>query len=146
MRHAAAGERDSWQGDDRLRPLDKRGSKQAAALVDQLRPVAPTGPVLSSPYVRCIETVEPLARARRVDVEEREELAEGTALHSLDLARAAPEGAVLCTHGDVMVELLGYLRRQGIVRGELRSEKGSTWVLELEGERLVGARYLPPPA
>jgi 8-oxo-(d)GTP phosphatase len=29
VRHASAGDRPEWEGDDRLRPLDKRGRKQA---------------------------------------------------------------------------------------------------------------------
>ena len=31
VRHARAGDRSEWEGDDRLRPLDKKGRRQAKA-------------------------------------------------------------------------------------------------------------------
>lgn len=146
VRHGSAGDRERWSGDDRLRPLDKKGYRQAQALVAQLRKVAPSGPVISSPYVRCVETVEPLAKARRVAVEQDEDLAEGTDLRALDIARRAGDGAALCTHGDVIEELLSYLGRHGVIKGMARAEKASTWVVELDGDRPVSAAHLPPPA
>lgn len=75
VRHASAGERDDWEGDDRLRPLDTRGFAQAARLVELLDGHEILR-VLSSPARRCVQTVEPLAHARGLDVEVREELAE----------------------------------------------------------------------
>jgi broad specificity phosphatase PhoE len=146
VRHGSAGDRDRWPGDDRLRPLDGKGRRQAKNLVAQLSQVAPSGPVISSPYARCVETVRPLAQARGVAVDEDEDIAEGTGLRALDIARRAGDGAALCTHGDVMEELLGYLARHGVIRGMARAEKASTWVVELDGDRPVSARHLSPPA
>lgn len=136
LRHARAGKRSEWKGDDRLRPLDRKGVRQAEALVALLRDY-PIERVLSSPYLRCTQTVEPLARARDLDVEERPELAEGsTRADVLRLLRGLDaETVVLCTHGDVAEELVGE---------EL--PKGSTQVLELEGDRLRKLDYLGPPA
>jgi len=59
LRHASAGDRTAWQGDDRLRPLDERGRKQALELVGRLR-ARGVERVVSSPYVRCTQTVAPL--------------------------------------------------------------------------------------
>ena len=67
VRHASAGHREDWDGDDRLRPLDKRGGRQAEELVKRLEP-HPIGRILSSPHTRCIQTVEPLAAARGLDI------------------------------------------------------------------------------
>jgi 8-oxo-dGTP diphosphatase len=145
IRHAPAGDRDAWEGDDRLRPLSKKGRKQARAIAEQLQPMR-VRRLISSPYVRCVQTLEPLAERLGVKVEEDERLAEGAGLAVLDLVREAGDGAALCTHGDVCVDLLGHLARLGVVRGTLEAEKGSTWVLELQGDRIVGARYLRPPA
>jgi 8-oxo-dGTP diphosphatase len=75
IRHARAGDRDTWLGDDRLRPLDERGRAQAAALPELLASF-PVERVLSSPAERCMQTVEGLARAHGVDIEVREELDE----------------------------------------------------------------------
>ena len=75
LRHASAGHRARWDGHDVGRPLDDRGRRQASELVELLRPFG-VRRVVSSPYVRCVETVEPLAAALGVPVEEDERLAE----------------------------------------------------------------------
>jgi len=144
VRHAHAGDRGDWEGDDRLRPLSKKGWKQARAIAEQLEPLG-VGRLISSPYPRCVQTLEPLAERLGRKIENDDRLAEGAALAALDLVREAGEGAALCTHGDVCVDILGHLARQGVVRGALEAEKGSTWVLELAGERIVSARYLRAP-
>jgi len=73
IRHAFAGDPDQWEGDDRLRPLDERGRRQAAALPDVLSELE-LDRIVSSPYVRCVQTVEPLAQARGVPIELDEQL------------------------------------------------------------------------
>ena len=75
VRHASAGDRDEWEGDDRLRPLDERGRRQANQLVELLEQYEITR-LLSSPFLRCIQTVEPLAQARGFDIEIRDELSD----------------------------------------------------------------------
>lgn len=145
VRHASAGDRDRWRGDDRLRPLDGKGRHQAKGLAALLGRLAAEGRVLSSPYVRCVQTVEPLGAARQVGVETTESLAEGAGLGVLDLVRGAGDGAVLCTHGDVVADLVDHLARHGLAGMNAGAQKASTWLLELEGERVTQATYLPPP-
>ena len=108
IRHARAGDRESWRGDDRLRPLDERGWRQAEGLVSALADYE-IERVLSSAALRCVQTVEPLASHLGVEIEERPELMEGasgeqalTLVGNLDRTAAA-----LCTHGDIVYELLG---------------------------------------
>ena len=137
VRHASAGRRERWSGDDRLRPLDERGQKQASGLVGALVPIG-VNRVCSSPYARCVQTVEPLAAALRVEIEEREELAEGASRDAvLGLLRAL-EGATpaLCTHGDIAELLLG---------SELALEKGAARILEMTGSAVVPGQYIPAP-
>lgn len=135
VRHARAGDRTEWEGDDRHRPLDKKGRRHAKGLVELLAEY-PIERILSSPAVRCTQTVEPLAEARGLAVEEFDELAEGsTDAHVLGLLGSADERCVvLSTHGDVIDELVGE---------ELK--KGSTEVLELAGGRLSRVRHLGRP-
>jgi 8-oxo-dGTP diphosphatase len=136
VRHAAAGKSTSAP-DDHLRPLDGRGWQQAEKLVDALAPYE-VQRILTSPYVRCRQTVERIAPALGLPIEERAELAEGsTAADALRLVESLDgETAVLCTHGDVVYELLGE-----------ESKKGSTWVLEVAPDGGFARReYLPPPA
>jgi 8-oxo-dGTP diphosphatase len=113
--------------EDELRPLDARGRKQAAALVELLRPLG-VRRVVSSPYVRCVETVEPLAAALELTVEHDDRLAEGAGHAALELVREA--GVVCCTHGDIVEAVLG----RGL-------KKGAAVVLS-DG---VVVREIPPP-
>ena len=138
VRHAEAGDRHRWDGPDEARPLSEQGRAQAERLVDVLAGHL-VDRVLSSPYLRCTQTVAPLAEARGLTVEESHELAECGCHVALARVRTRLEArnTVVCTHGDVVEDVLDGLgvRRSG------ETEKGATWVLR-EGE----ARYLPPPA
>jgi 8-oxo-dGTP pyrophosphatase MutT (NUDIX family)/phosphohistidine phosphatase SixA len=137
VRHASAGHRESWPGeDDTLRPLDPRGRAQAAGLVHQLE-ATQVDRIVSSPAVRCTQSVAPLAAARGLEIEVREELAEGVS-EADELAlvyELEGTGAVLCTHGDVLELLLGEM-----------GEKGSTRIVDVETNGLRVQLSLPPPA
>lgn len=131
IRHALAGDSSRWSDDDRLRPLDHVGGRQAAALVDVLAEF-PLDRVVSSPYVRCVQTVEPLAQVRGLPVEHDERLgAERLRDVPQVLQELQGENVAVCTHGD-----LPWLDDRSF-------EKGSTWELDADGEP---ARYLPPGA
>ena len=125
LRHASAGDRDDWDGPDHLRPLDKRGRRQAADLVELLRPFG-LRRVVSSPYIRCVDTVVPLAAALGVPVEEDDRLAEGAGPGARELLQE--DGVLACTHGDVVYDVLGHdlkkgaavVLQNGTVVGELR--------------------------
>jgi 8-oxo-(d)GTP phosphatase len=131
IRHALAGDSSQWEGDDRTRPLDAGGRRQAAGLVGLLADFE-LARIVSSPYLRCVETVEPLANARRFEIEHDEALgAERLDDVPTVLERLRGENAAVCTHGD-----LPWL-------GGRPFEKGSVWVLD---DDLEPAEYLPPPA
>jgi phosphohistidine phosphatase SixA len=110
VRHASAGDRDAWNGDDRLRPLDTRGRLQAEVLADLIGPLG-VQRVVSSPYLRCVETVEPLAAELGVPVEQDDRLAEGAGRAAFELLHE--DGVVLCTHGDVVGDLFGFGLQKG---------------------------------
>jgi broad specificity phosphatase PhoE len=124
IRHARAGDRAEWQGDDRKRPLDKRGRRQAQALVDELAEV-PLTRILSSPYDRCVQTVEPLAAARGLQIEVRDELGEERQyLEGAALARSlVGEPLALCVHGGLGDAAFGE-----------RQKKGETLVVDDDGQ------------
>jgi 8-oxo-dGTP diphosphatase len=147
VRHAVALDRHSWTEDDAARPLRKRGRRQADALVGLLAQYD-VERVLSSPFVRCVETVVPIAAARGLEVEQRDELAEGASHDAVALVRSlAGHTAVLCSHGDVIPRVLEHLVvHDGIDLGpDPRWAKGSVWVLEDDGQRVVKAFYLDAP-
>jgi len=113
VRHASAGERHLWADDDRLRPLDDKGRRQALEIAAALCS-EDIRRVVSSPYVRCVQTVEPLAAELGLEVELDERLAEGAGQAAADLLDE--EGIVLCTHGDVASDLLDVgLKKAGYV-------------------------------
>jgi 8-oxo-(d)GTP phosphatase len=146
IRHADAGSRRDWQGADRDRGLSKKGRRQSAALIPVVEKYAPAR-LLSSPYMRCSETLWPAAAALGVAIEIHEALAEGKAEDALRLIRSlAGEDVALCTHGDVIPEVLTALADEDRLDlgPEPRQAKGSVWVLEPDGDRFVGAEYLAP--
>jgi len=124
IRHAWAGESSDWDGDDRRRPLDERGTQQAAALVDALASFEITG-VLASPADRCVQTVEPLARARGLHVERRDELDEERQdRDGAELARSLVGASIaICVHGGLSDAAFG-----------AGQKKGETFVVDRDGE------------
>jgi len=149
LRHARAGNRDAWRDDDRLRPLSSRGHLQARMLVESLRD-ATFDRILSSPYVRCMETVIPIAGYRAMAVEPVEELTEGAPLDgALALVRKhAISGALMCLHGDVLPMLLDHFSGLGVdMPAKRKWPKGCVWTLETDNTGEVArARYTPPPS
>jgi phosphohistidine phosphatase SixA len=123
IRHGWAGDSSEWEGDDRLRPLDKRGRRQAEALVESLAQF-PFARILSSPYDRCAQTVEPLAAARGLPIESREELGEDRqAREGAALARSlVGEDVAICVHGGLSDAAFGE-----------RQKKGETLVVDDDG-------------
>jgi 8-oxo-(d)GTP phosphatase len=133
VRHASAGERDEWDRDDARRPLDERGRAQAEALVGQLAGFE-LNRIVSSPFDRCVQTVEPLARARGLELETTDELAEGVELDRVRDLLSSLEGqaAVVCGHGPELYPLFGKVK------------KGATVVVEPTDNGLVELGRLPP--
>jgi 8-oxo-dGTP diphosphatase len=147
IRHAWAGHASRWTGDDRLRPLTPKGVKQAEALVDIFAPYQVTS-VLSSPYLRCVQTVQPVAAARGLKVQQTPALALGSRLdRMLELMTDPGLGdAVLSTHADLVWGLVEELIRRGVLDdSEDRIDKAATWALDVVNGKPARARYIPAP-
>ena len=153
VRHARAGNRSKWKKPDHLRPLSKVGRRQADGLPEvvtgdlgQQRKARITD-VLSSPFVRCAQTVEPLAKRIGLTVELADALTEGARLEDAlpIVEKYADTNAVLCMHGDVLPELLEHFARRGLRLPHDRVEKGSTWALDFDEGKVTAIRYFAPP-
>ena len=147
IRHAKAGIRAAWSGPDEERPLTRRGRKQARRLVERFQGLD-IQRILSSPFVRCMQTVEPLAEARGLPVEVATELREGASVDELlrGLATLDDRLTVVCGHGTEIRSMIDRLEAGGAtIEGARGIAKGSVWVLDREGERIVAAQYLPAP-
>jgi 8-oxo-(d)GTP phosphatase len=121
LRHASAGQRTAHPDDDARRPLDAEGAVDARLLADLLACFAPRARVLSSPALRCLETVRPYAADFGGSVEAEAALAvprrpsefpagrtvHGDPLGSLirDLV-AAGRAAVVCLHRENLPQAL----------------------------------------
>lgn len=169
VRHASAGKRGSWNGPDRERPLDDRGRRQAQLLADLLTPGPPLVAFVSSPSVRCVQTIEPLAAAAGRKVAEEPGLAEasapppiadagewhvsawlgGCALAVVDRLLAETEDGtriVACSHGDTAPALLTVLAaRDGVALERVHLAKAGWATLVFEDRRCVRAEVHPAP-
>lgn len=147
VRHASAGHRDDSSPLDSERPLDPTGQEQARHLVDLLSGVTPAR-VLSSPALRCLQTVAPLAAASGLVVEQADALFEGTDIEDswalLEWAGRHDGDIVLCSHGDVIPDLIRRAQMRGMeVPGRSGCSKGSVWELRWDGERFATGHYTP---
>lgn len=147
VRHADAGSRSDWKKKDQLRPLSKTGRRQAEAIADGIEPIRPSL-VMSSPYVRCVETVDPLARRLGVEVVTHAALEEGPSKRKVDdlLDEVAGRTVVLCSHGDVIPFTLDRLVARGVdLRSGFDCKKGSTWTVTHDGSDYTDAVYWQAP-
>ena len=152
VRHAMAGNSSDWVGDDRLRPLDETGWAQSEELVRLLSRFEVQS-IVSADFIRCTQTVEPLASAIGLAIKEDElfsELGYPTQEHeTLNRIRdlgASLDTTVVCSQGDVIPDLLERLAMEDHVDlPEGATKKGSVWALNFEGRKLFSAEYFPPP-
>ncbi|MEP6696124.1 MAG: NUDIX hydrolase [Pseudonocardiales bacterium] len=151
IRHARAGNKRDWQGDDALRPLDETGMRQAASLVDVLTVFRPAR-ILSADRARCIQTVQPLAAGLGLGVEIDSVLNEaegGDPREAADRLRSLAVGGqpvAVCSQGGLIPETLTVLARESpVLLSSPRASKASAWALSFDRDgQLVGADYYPP--
>jgi 8-oxo-(d)GTP phosphatase len=159
VRHATAGSRSRYKGDDRLRPLDKHGRAQAESLVGLLQSFG-ARTVHAADRVRCEQTVAPLAEELGVDVHAEPALSEeayaddkkSARRRLLDIAAEAAASAdpgavpVICSQGKVIPDLIAWwCERDGVRPDKSRNRKGSTWVMSSWQGRLVAADHIGSP-
>jgi len=153
VRHASAGSRATWHGDDRARPLDDCGRLQADELVRLLAHFDPSL-IVSADFLRCRQTVEPLAASLGLTIRDLPELSElGYPGHEDDTVRlvrtlgGSHETVVACSQGEVIPDLLGRLAREDDVDlpNPLAPKKAGTWALTFREERLAGGEYFAAP-
>ncbi|MGW0483896.1 NUDIX hydrolase [Nonomuraea sp. NPDC003214] len=133
VRHGSAGSRQEWQGDDALRPLDAEGRAQAATLAAVLPAFRPRT-VLSSPSLRCVQTLEPYTRDITRDALLAEESQDPRKTPALVGELTGP--AVVCSHGKVLPELIAALGGT-----DLHLRKGAFAVLHRVGGRIVSVEH-----
>ena len=116
VRHAKAKPRSSWSRAEGERPLAATGLRQALA-VSRLLVAWHPGRVVSSPWVRCVQTVRPYVKAEKTKFKTVDAITEHSARRKPGKARNAVENlfdkarpVALCTHRPVLplvFEVLG---------------------------------------
>jgi 8-oxo-dGTP diphosphatase len=164
VRHASAGDKADWAGDDLLRPLDAAGEADALLLARMLACIAPSARVISSPALRCTETVRPFAAGFGGSVEAEAVLAVPARAADFPSARtssgdtvgqlvrdlvAARRPAVVCLHRENLPAALAAARRAlGAPSPATESDpplpKGGFWVVHAAGGELAALEHYEP--
>lgn len=153
VRHARANYKEAWKHDDSRRPLDKKGKRQAKALVPLLKAFAPET-LSSAEPLRCQQTVAPLAKTLDEEVVVDAAFGEIAWQENPESARAAFDNVVrrggthvICAQGGVIPEMIASLAADGRlpIESKILAKKASVWVLSFNDGQLIGADYMPSP-
>jgi 8-oxo-(d)GTP phosphatase len=148
VRHAEAGDRERFVGDDSLRPLSRHGRKQANALAKRL--IESSLDLITSPYLRCVETLSPTSSRLRRAMMLASWLVEGEpadeALYQLIELTGEIGGLVACTHQDLMVGMFDVAVAAGAVPSSQPTfEKAATAEFTVTGGKVVAVSFVAPP-
>ncbi|WP_434993412.1 NUDIX hydrolase [Arthrobacter sp. Ld5] len=116
VRHAKAKPRSSWSRAEGERPLAATGRRQATAVSRLLQAWTPER-VVSSPWVRCVQTISPYVNQRSAKLKLVDALTEHDAVRKPARTRAVIERLLdkrrpvaICTHRPVLPLVLSVLR------------------------------------
>ncbi len=116
VRHAKAKPRSSWTRAEGERPLAATGLRQALAVCRLLASWQPKR-VVSSPWLRCMQTITPYANSQKAKIRSVEAITEHSAHRNPQKARSAIEylldkrkSTAVCTHRPVLPQVIKVLR------------------------------------
>lgn len=150
LRHASAGDRKQWEGDDLERPLDGYGEEQAAVLAEILEAYA-FERVISSPATRCVQTVSDFAGRANLDIELALSMSEDAYDHVgaellIDELVSAKGSTLVCSHGPVLIDVIERIahRLELPPTGAARVPKGGAWLVHTDrAGQVVDLERLP---
>jgi 8-oxo-dGTP diphosphatase len=149
LRHTKALERGDWDDLDSKRTLDEKGLRQAASLITHLAPFA-IDEIYSSDYIRCVQTVTPLADVRNLRITEipnlNEENFDLDPERSISFANAVKQdekNILLCSHNPVIPTMLrGILNTKLKNKDLIKLEPGDAWIVHRVRGEIVALDFL----
>jgi 8-oxo-dGTP pyrophosphatase MutT (NUDIX family)/phosphohistidine phosphatase SixA len=146
VRHAHAGKRSEFDGNDALRPIDANGRAEAETLGLVVSLIAPRRLFAATP-LRCRQTLEPLAGRLGLPIVAESAFAEPATVDEvparvklgatrLTELRDGPRTAV-CSQGKVIPGILATLAGAEDP-APYKTPKGTGWILTWSGDRVVG--------
>jgi 8-oxo-dGTP diphosphatase len=149
VRHTKALERGDWDDDDSKRTLDERGVVQSEQLIQHLEPFG-IDEIYSSDYIRCIQTVTPLAQSRGLKIteipnlnEENFELDPERAISFVNAVKQDEKNILICSHNPVIPTMLrGILNTKLKNKDLIKLEPGDAWIVHRVRGEIVGLDFL----
>lgn len=136
LRDARAGKKIPNRSRDFKRGLDGKGEEVALRLPELITRVLHPSMIVSSPFRRCVETVEPLAEGLGLDVVNDSRFTPDGRADVRGAFAGVPADSVVCTHGEIITRLLA---------GQRKCAKGAFWVVERRGDNFLPVRYVEAP-
>lgn len=145
VRHAKAKPRSTWTEAEGERTLAATGKRQALAVGRLMGAWAPEK-LISSPWVRCMQTVYPYAKASGLPIKEKRALTEANNQRSPKAAARVVDSlfdkhdrsVALCTHRPVLPTVLGVLKghlndtlAQHLPTDDPYLKPGEMWLLQV---------------
>lgn len=148
LRHTKALERGDWDEDDSLRPLAESGQAQAHQLVSRMAPFA-IDEIYTSDYLRCLQTVAPLADAKQIVPvavpnlnEETFELDPQRAITFANALKQDQKNILICSHNPVIPTMLrGILSTKLKNRDLIKLEPGDAWIVHRVNGEIMGLDF-----
>jgi len=138
LRHARAGRKLTDRSKDFKRSLDRKGREDALRLPRVIEGHLHPEAIVSSPFRRCVQTVEPLAGDLDLLIVEDDRFTPGSSERSVREAfLEVAANSVVSTHGEVIAMLFDE---------RVRCAKGAFWIVERRNGELSPGLYVEVPA
>ena len=149
VRHTKALERGDWDDDDSKRTLDERGLAQSEQLIQHLEPFG-IDEIYSSDYIRCVQTVTPLAQSRGLKITGIPNLNEANfefdperAISFANAVKQDEKNILICSHNPVIPTMLrGILNTKLKNKDLIKLEPGDAWIVHRVRGEIVGLDFL----
>ena len=149
VRHTKALERGDWDNDDSKRTLDERGLAQSEQLIQHLEPFG-IDEIYSSDYIRCVQTVTPLAQSRGLKITAIPNLNEANfefdperAISFANAVKQDEKNILICSHNPVIPTMLrGILNTKLKNKDLIKLEPGDAWIVHRVRGEIVGLDFL----